>query len=300
MTGPALPRSFDATAGGDPAAGARSGGGSEDRSGERAPGAGFAAARAVPSDQASARPVTVSAVGLGVSFGERTVLDDVSFSVRAGTMLGILGPNGAGKTTLLRALVGTLDHSGSAHVASRPAYVPQLGEAVRSFPIDALGVVLMGRYPRLGWWRRPRAADRRLALELLERVGLGDRARSPFGALSGGQRQRTLVARALAEEAAVLMLDEPLTGIDAPSTATLLDVLSEHATAGGTVVMSTHDLAQAAGVCHELLLLNGRLIAHGAPAQVLRPDLLRAAYGTELLMLDGGAALIDHPGHPSA
>lgn len=281
MTGPALPRSVDVPDGS-----------------EQSGGAGLAAPHEAPFDRASAQPVTVSATDLGVTFGTRRVLDGVSFSVRSGTMLGVLGPNGAGKTTLLRALIGTLAHVGTAHVASRPAYVPQLGEAVKSFPIDALGVVLMGRYPRLGWWRRPRAADRRLALELLERVGLGARARSPFGALSGGQRQRALVARALAEEAEIMMLDEPLTGIDAPSAETLLEVLGEHAAAGGTVVMSTHDLAQAARACRELLLLNGRLIAHGTPEQMMRPDVLRAAYGTELLMLDGTAALIDHPGHP--
>jgi manganese/iron transport system ATP-binding protein len=247
----------------------------------------------------------VRARGLSVAYGDRVALADVDLAAGPGVLVGVLGPNGAGKTTLLRALLGTVPHTGAVELAGRSAYVPQVAEAMASFPVDALGVVLMGRYPRLGWARRPRAADRAAARDLLERVGLGDRARTPFGELSGGQRQRTLVARALAQDGDVLLLDEPLTGIDAPSQDAILAVLREQAVAGRTVLMTTHDLAQAARTCDELVLLDRGVVAHGPPAEVFRPEVLRRAYGGELLLLDGVTALVDDPhcgpghAHPS-
>ena len=244
----------------------------------------------------------VSARGLSVSFGGRLALDDVSFEIPPRSLVGVLGPNGAGKTTLLRALLGVVPHQGSVAVAGRTAYVPQLSAPAHGFPIDALGVVLMGRYPRLGWLRRPGRADRRVALDLLERVGLAERARSPFGSLSGGQCQRVVVARALAQEGDVLLLDEPLTGIDAPSQEAILRVLEAQRAEGRTVCMTTHDLAQAARVFDRLLILNRRLVAVGATAEVFRPDVLARAYETELLRLDEGTALLDegvHHRHPA-
>ena len=240
---------------------------------------------------------TVAASGLSVSFGARQALDDVSFELWPGTFTGVLGPNGAGKTTLLGALLGTITHRGSARLEGRPAYVPQAGAIDAAFPIDALGVVLMGRYPRLGWRRRPRADDRRRAHEILEQVGLVTEARTSFGALSGGQRQRALVGRALAQEGDVMLLDEPLTGVDAPSTEVLLDVFDAERRSGRTVVMTTHDLAQAARVCDRLLLLNRSLVAAGRTDEVFRPEVLRRAYGSELLLIDGKTALFDDAHH---
>jgi manganese/iron transport system ATP-binding protein len=240
---------------------------------------------------------TVSASDLSVSFGAREALDRVSFELSAGTFAGVLGPNGAGKTTLLRALLGTLEHRGSVRLEGRTAYVPQAGAVDATFPVDALGVVLMGRYPRLGWRRRPGAEDRRRSREILGQVGLADEARVPFGALSGGQRQRALVGRALAQEGEVILLDEPLTGVDAPSAAVLLDVFEKERAAGRTVVMTTHDLSQAARVCSRLLLLNRSLVADGSTEEALRPEVLQRAYGGELLMVDGRAALLDDAHH---
>ncbi len=240
---------------------------------------------------------TLSASELSVSFGPREALTAVSFELSAGTFAGVLGPNGAGKTTLLRALLGTLDHRGSVRLAGRPAYVPQAGAIDTAFPVDALGVVLMGRYPRLGWRRRPGSEDRRRALEILEQVGLSAQGRMSFGALSGGQRQRVLVGRALAQEGDVILLDEPLTGVDGPSAAVLLDVFEAQRRAGRTVVMTTHDLAQAARVCDRLLLLNRTLVADGRTDQVFRPEVLRRAYGGELLLIDGQTALLDDAHH---
>jgi ABC-type Mn2+/Zn2+ transport system ATPase subunit len=242
----------------------------------------------------------VRASRLSVSFPGRVALEDVSFEVPRGSWAGVLGPNGAGKTTLLDALLGTVALSGSAELRGRPAYVPQSGGADPSFPVDALGVVLMGRYPALGWHRRPRAEDRRRAREILAQLGLANEARVPFAALSGGQRQRALVGRALAQDGDVLLLDEPLTGIDAPSQEVILEVLDERRRAGATVVMTTHDLAQAARVCDRLLLLNRELVAAGTTDEVFRPPLLRRAYGGELLFLDEGAAVLDDAHHHHA
>ena len=242
-------------------------------------------------------PPAVEVERLGVAFNGRPALADVSFAIPAGSLVGVLGPNGAGKTTLLRALLGELPHSGRAALNGRPGYVPQHTAAHEGFPIDALGVVLMGRYPRLGWLRRPGRADRDLALVLLDRVGLRDHARRQFSELSGGQRQRVLVARALAQEGDVLLLDEPFTGVDAVSHETLLAVLREHAAAGATVLMTTHDVGEAGRVCDRLLMLNRELIAAGPTAEVFTSDTLRRAYGAQVLELGSGTVLLDEGVH---
>jgi ABC-type Mn2+/Zn2+ transport system ATPase subunit len=237
---------------------------------------------------------------LSVAFGPRRALEAISFAVPSGSLAGVLGPNGAGKTTLLRALLEDLPHAGRASIAGATAYVPQLGAVDASFPVDALGVVLMGRYPRLGWRRRPGAADRLAAREILERLGLAERERSAYGELSGGLRQRALIGRALAQEADVLLLDEPLTGVDAPSQEVILAVLEEECRAGRTVMLTTHDLALAARVCDRLLLLNRRLVAMGAPDEVLRAEVLRQAYGRELMVVGQDLVVVDDAHHHGA
>jgi manganese/zinc/iron transport system ATP- binding protein len=234
---------------------------------------------------------------LGVAFDGRPALTDISFRVPPGSLVGILGPNGAGKTTLLRALLGELPHSGRAELRGRPGYVPQHTAAHEGFPIDALGVVLMGRYPRLGWLRRPGRVDRQKALALLDRVGLADHSRRQFAELSGGQRQRVLVARALAQEGDVLLLDEPFTGVDAVSHETLLTVLRELAAEGRTVVMTTHDVGEAGRFCDRLLILDRELVAEGATADVFTPETLRRAYGAQVLELGEGTVLLDEGVH---
>ena len=234
---------------------------------------------------------------LTVAFGARVALRGVSFDVPTGTLVGVLGPNGGGKTTLLRALLDELPYDGRADLAGRAGYVPQHTVAHDSFPIDALGVVLMGRYPSLGWLRRPGRSDRQMALDLLDRVGLREHSRRQFTELSGGQRQRVLVARALAQEGAVLLLDEPFTGIDAVSRDTLLRVLREQASSGRTVLMTTHDVGEAGRVCDRLLILNGELVAEGPTEHVFTPETLRRAYGGQVLELAGGTVLLDEGVH---
>ena len=243
------------------------------------------------------QPHAIEVANLGVTFSGRPALADVSFSVPAGSLVGVLGPNGAGKTTLLRALLGELPHSGTAELTGATGYVPQHTVPHEGFPIDALGVVLMGRYPRLGWLRRPGWADRELALELLERVGLRDQARRQFSELSGGQRQRVLVARALAQEGEILLLDEPFTGVDAISHDKLLEVLHAQAATGATVLMTTHDVAEAGRVCDRLLVLNREVVAEGPTDGVFTPDTLRRAYGGQVLELGSGAVLLDEGVH---
>ncbi len=241
----------------------------------------------------------IRADGLSVSFGARHALEDVSFAAPPASFVGVLGPNGAGKTTLLRALLGAVDHRGSKSLAGRPAYVPQSGAIDTAFPIDALGVVLMGYYPRLGWRRRPRRTDRLRSLEILEQLGLGPEARVSFGSLSSGQRQRALVGRALAQEGDVLLLDEPLTGIDAPSQEVILQALEAERRLGRTILMTTHDLGQAARVCDHLLILNRSVVAMGPTEEVFRPEVLGRAYGPELMVFDGRVALLDEHAHHS-
>ena len=154
----------------------------------------------------------------GVSGGyasARDALRDVSFAAGAGEIVGVLGPNGGGKTTLFRALLGELPfRRGDVELAGRPAYVPQTERARLDFPVSAFDVVLMGAYARTPWFRRVARRDREAAHAALERIGLADEAGASFGALSGGQRQRVLIARALLQDAPVLLLDEPLSGVD--------------------------------------------------------------------------------------
>ena len=163
------------------------------------------------------------------------------------------------------------------------------------FPISALGVVLMGRYREVGWIRRPGRSDRILAADALERVGLTDRARDRFGTLSGGQRQRVLLARAIAQQARLLLLDEPFNGVDMATQDLLLEVLSELRSDGVAVVMSTHDLAVAHLACGDACVLNRHQIAFGPTEVTLTPGHLRAAYGANAVAMAGDAVIVAEP-----
>jgi ABC-type Mn2+/Zn2+ transport system ATPase subunit len=189
--------------------------------------------------------VTVSELEAGYTTG-RAAISGLDFTVAAGEQLAVLGPNGGGKTTLFRALLDELPYRrGEIEVGGEVAYVPQTERSRLDFPIDALGVVLMGTYGSTPWYRRVGAEQRASARAALARVGLADRERTQFGALSGGQRQRVLLARALAREARILLLDEPLSGVDRRSTERLLSVLGELRAEGRAVLLATHDIQQA-------------------------------------------------------
>jgi ABC-type Mn2+/Zn2+ transport system ATPase subunit len=229
----------------------------------------------------------------------RDAVRDIAFRAEPGQVVGVLGPNGGGKTTLFRALLGELPVCrGEVQLSGRPAYVPQTERARLDFPVSAFDVVLMGAYARTPFYRRVARADRDGALAALDRVGLVDHSDGTFGALSGGQRQRVLIARALLQDAAVLLLDEPLSGVDAVSAARIEAVFGELRAEGRTLLVATHDVRQASG-WDRVLCLHRRQIDYGAPAAVLSPETLRETYGDELIVLDGGgtAVGIGHHGH---
>jgi ABC-type Mn2+/Zn2+ transport system ATPase subunit len=242
-------------------------------------------------------PPLLAVTGLTVRRGDAVVVEDAAFSVHPGDLVALVGPNGAGKSTLFSALLGLIPaEAGRIALDGAFAYVPQHGPAQLSFPVTALDVVLMGAYRRIGLWRRASRAERDLALHALERVGLADRARSPFGELSGGQRQRVLLARALVQQGAVLLLDEPLSGVDAVSEEAIFTALAAERAEGRAAVIATHDLAFARERCTHALLLNRRVHAYGPPREALTAAPLRAAYGERLVVLED-LGLIDEGSH---
>jgi ABC-type Mn2+/Zn2+ transport system ATPase subunit len=219
-------------------------------------------------------------------------LRDVTFAAGPGQVVGVLGPNGGGKTTLFRALLGELPvRRGEVALAGAPAYVPQTERARLDFPVSALDVALMGAYGRTPWYRRVARRDRAAARAALERVGLAAQADETFGALSGGQRQRVLLARALVQDSPVLLLDEPLSGVDAASAAGIERVFAELRDEGRTVLVATHDVHQARG-WDRVLCLHNRQVGYGPPAETLTPAVLRETYGAELIVLEGGGSAV--------
>jgi manganese/iron transport system ATP-binding protein/manganese/zinc/iron transport system ATP- binding protein len=228
--------------------------------------------------------VEVSGLVSGYDPG-RPVLSGVGFTLDVGQAIAVLGPNGGGKTTLLRVLLGELPVlAGTCRVEGRPAYVAQSGRARLDFPVSALDVTLMGAYARTPAWRRLGRTERARARAMLERVGMDAQAGTRFGALSGGQRQRVLIARALLQDAPVLLLDEPFTGVDRTSEAGLLTILDELRGEGRGLLVSTHDIEHARR-WDRVLCLNGAQVAFGTPADALTPQALHATYGEEMVTL---------------
>jgi manganese/iron transport system ATP-binding protein len=235
---------------------------------------------------------------VAVRFGSVDALVGIRATVAAGSSVALIGPNGAGKSTLLRAILGLVPLAGgSIEVLGRSpadarrsvAYVPQAESLDPEFPVSVAQVVLMGRYREVGWLRRPGRADRALAAAALERVGLTDRAQDRFGTLSGGQQQRVLIARAIAQQSRLLLLDEPFNGVDAVTQGVLLEVLGELRADGVAVVISTHDLTVAHLACGEACLLNRHQVAFGPVAETLTPTLLQETYGARALVLAGAS-----------
>jgi manganese/iron transport system ATP-binding protein/manganese/zinc/iron transport system ATP- binding protein len=224
---------------------------------------------------------------LTVSYGARPALLDVSLTIEPDQLVGVIGPNGSGKSTLIKAILGFVRPDvGEVRIAGQPvdkakgqvAYVPQRGAVDWDFPITVGEVALMGRYQQIPWYRNPRKSDRERAMEALAMVRMEDFAERQIGQLSGGQQQRVFLARALAQGADILLLDEPFAGVDAATERAILDVLERAKKAGKTLVVVHHDLATAAEYFDNLILLKQRLYAYGPPRAVLQEELLSQVY----------------------
>lgn len=230
----------------------------------------------------------LSVHSVSVELGGRLAIRDVNLQVRSGELVGMIGPNGAGKTTLLRTILGllpcqagtvTIANTETARSRSTIGYVPQRHEFVWDFPINVATTVMTGRTRQIGWFRRPGRTDREAVERALDRVGMTELRNRPIGELSGGQRQRVLVARALAREPRLLLLDEPFTGLDVPTQEGLTALLRELRAEGKAVLMTTHDLPAAAELCTRLCLLNETVIAEGPPDELRDPAVWLRAFG---------------------
>jgi len=235
--------------------------------------------------------------GVSAGYGAGPVLQDVDLAIPPGTLVGVIGPNGSGKSTLLKAILGLapettgtvlLDGSPVSEQRHRLAYVPQREAVDWSFPVSAEQVVMMGRYPRVGWLRIPGASDRAAVRNALERVALADLGAAQIGGLSGGQQQRVFLARALVQEASVLLLDEPMTGVDQTTEQLIVSLLQELRDGGTTILHATHDLESAAEISDQLCFVNRRVVAYGPPAETFIPSILHATFGGELLIVRAG------------
>ncbi len=240
----------------------------------------------------------IEAADLAAGYDGAPAISGVTFSLRPGQRLALLGSNGGGKTTLLRAVLGELrTFGGTLRVSATCGTVPQTERSRLDYPVSALDVATMGTLAALPWWRRPGRREREAAGRALERVGLASLAGETFGRLSGGQRQRVLIARALARDAGVLLLDEPFSGLDRPSGERLEALIGELTSEGRGVVIATHDLEQARA-CDLVLCIAGRQIACGPPEEVLADvGVLEATYGGAIVELPGGGGRAILPPH---
>ena len=230
-----------------------------------------------------------------VAYHRRPVLWDIDYDAQPGKLTALVGPNGSGKTTLIKAAVdlvprasGEVRFFGAPYhtVRHRVGYVPQRGSVDWDFPVNALDVVAMGLYKQIGWFRPVSRRYRRQAMEYLERVGMAEYAKRQISQLSGGQQQRVFLARALAQQADLYLMDEPFVGVDAATERAIVAILQELRAAGKTALVVHHDLQTVPEYFDHVLLLNMRLVATGPVADVFTPENLRATYGGKLALLD--------------
>ncbi|MEK6233250.1 MAG: metal ABC transporter ATP-binding protein, partial [Planctomycetales bacterium] len=237
--------------------------------------------------KASLATAAIEVEHLTVSYGPSPALLDVSLSIHPGQLVGVIGPNGSGKSTLIKAILGfvrpdfgtvRIFGESAEKAKGRVAYVPQRGAVDWDFPVTVREVALMGRYGRIPWWREPSREDRDAADEALDMVRMFDFRNRQIGQLSGGQQQRVFMARAMAQGAEILLLDEPFAGVDAATERAILEVLDRTKEAGRTLVVVHHDLATASEYFDQLVLVKQRLYAFGRPSVVLHPELLSEVY----------------------
>ena len=239
---------------------------------------------------------------ISIGYGEKIIMQDLSFQVPHGARVAVVGPNGAGKSTLFKALVGILPlQSGRILIHGESlgthkdcvAYIPQREDVDWRFPVTVSDVVMMGRYGQIGWWSRPSKTDKQIVRKSIEQMGIADLADLSIGQLSGGQQQRAFLARALAQEPHILLMDEPFTGVDATTQEVTFGLLDHLRNQQVTTIISTHDLNLAASRFDLVLLINHRLIAFGALQQVFTKENLASAFGNSLLVMENGMMLVD-------
>lgn len=237
----------------------------------------------------------ISVEDMSISYYGKEVVKDVHFTFDEGALIGILGPNGAGKSTLVKGILGLIPtNSGKVTLENRPlkemrkriAYVPQRSNIDWDFPIVVKDAVLLGTYPKLGLFHRPKKADKELAMECLEKVGMQDFAKQQIGELSGGQQQRVFLARALAQKADYFFLDEPFVGIDVSSEEVIINILRDLKKAGKIIFVVHHDLTKVEAYFNEIILLNKELYGAGPVNDVFKDDLMKKAYNSKFSMVD--------------
>jgi ABC-type Mn2+/Zn2+ transport system ATPase subunit len=241
-------------------------------------------------------PVIIDVRGLTAAYNGDPAIEDLTFHIHAGERIAIIGQNGAGKSTLLKVIMGLLPaRAGAISIAgdgrNRLGYVPQHEDVNWDFPVTVRDVVMMGCARQIGWLRWPRAEHRARVALALERVGMADLGERQVGELSGGQRRRVFIARALAQQADILILDEPFSGVDASAQADLLNVLDALNRDGLTILLSTHDLDLAFHRFDRVMALQRRLIAFGTPQEVYTPEMLTRLYGRQILVWKDGQPL---------
>ena len=240
-----------------------------------------------------------------VAYHRKPVLWDIDFDAPEGKLIGIIGPNGAGKSTLIKAVLDLVPKaSGRVLIYGKPyrkqrhlvGYVPQRESVDWEFPINALDVVTMGRYGKIGWFKRVTKSHRAAALEALDRVGMADYARRQISQLSGGQQQRVFLARALAQDAKLYFMDEPFAGVDAATEQAIVILLQELRSTGRTVIVVHHDLQTVPQYFDQVMLLNMRIVAAGETKKVFTPENLKKTYGGRLTLLDQAAEALARSG----
>lgn len=248
-------------------------------------------------------PLSIHA--MTVAYHRKPVLWDVDYDAPANALVAIVGPNGAGKSTLIKAALGLVPRASGLvefwgepykRVRDRVAYVPQRESVDWTFPVSALDVVCMGRYRRVGWLRPVGRGHKRAALECLDRVGLADLANRQISQLSGGQQQRVFLARALAQEGDLYVMDEPFAGVDAATERAIVALLRELREAGKTAIVVHHDLQTVPEYFDHALLLNMRVVAAGPVEDVFTRDNLHKTYGGKLTLLSEAAEAVARSG----
>ncbi len=241
-------------------------------------------------------PAKLELQHVSVMYENTLALEDINLIIEHGAQVAVVGPNGAGKSTLFKSMVGLIPlKNGTIRIHGQPlgqhldciAYVPQREEIDWHFPVTVKDVIMMSRYGKFGWLSQPRKIDHEMVDWSLRQLGLREMAHHRIDELSGGQQQRVFLARALAQEPHILLMDEPFTGVDATTQEVTLELLEELRKKKVTTLVSTHDLNLASGKFEKVLLLNRKVIAFDIPSKVFTHDSIRSAFGDHLLFLDG-------------